>query len=106
MTCRETSSGDILTVEILPCYGRGAPKVSIVNTAVDGKVMMNEVFSSSSNYSLTRIIGGQPSQFIITVANHTQPLTLGVAVSFWALYCKFLVLFLNKIQARSINSGV
>ncbi len=80
--------------------------MSIVNTAVDGKVMMNEVFSSSSNYSLTRIIGGQPSQFIITVANHTQPLTLGVAVSFWALYCKFLVLFLNKIQARSINSGV
>lgn len=83
MVCRETSSGDILSVEVLPCYYRG-PVLSIVNLAADGRVTMNEVISSSSNYSITRVIGGHFSQFTITVVNHDpseQPLTLGVAVS-------------------------
>ena len=55
--------------------------VSIVNIARDGKVTMYETISSSSNYSCSPVIGGYLGYFTITVVNHQQHLTIGLAVS-------------------------
>jgi len=86
MICREMSSGDILTVEVLPCYRRTS-RISIVNLAADGKVTMQELVRSSVNYTTGAIIGGQSAYLNITVMDHPMPLTLGVAVSWPSNHC-------------------
>ena len=80
VTCRVNSNNVNMTYTLLPCHT--PPAVQITNVLTNGSASFNRTFTNTTKSVSAHILGWEnPAMLNITIVQHPEGLTMGLAVS-------------------------